>query len=773
MKFNHKFKLVNSSNAHREYKSENVNAHLDFLGESVLRVAIFNDKCENIPSFTVGVNKDLGKEFSFDDEKSGRNRLDLSGFEMTAPEVEVDGKIERFTLKNSIKIELNTDNFILSYYQNGARLFADRAPLAYNFGGEFGKGAYHYVTRESGENIFGLGDKSGKIDKSGKSYRIETSDSMGYDAEKSDPLYKHTPFYICRNSVGAYGIYYDTTDTAYVDLGREINNYYERFKFFKSSDDALIYYVFFGSPLEILRQYSRLCGKQAFPPKWSFDYCASTMAYTDAENSQEQMMNFLDKIKELDLSCSAFYLSSGYTSIGNLRLVFNWNYDKFPDPKGFVNEFKKNNIHIIPNIKPAFLQSHFMYDELAEKGYFIKNPDGTPYVTQFWDGLGSYLDFTNEDAQKFWQNQVTEKLLDLGIDATWNDNNEFDIKDEEALAHGFGESVSASRIRPTLTYLMVLSSYTAQRKMYKNKRPFLSTRSGNSGVRRFAQTWSGDNFTSFHDLRYCHYVGMTMSLSGFYFYGHDLGGFSGGMPSEELLLRWIQHGVFEPRLTIHSWNEDGTATMPWSYPQKIEAVREIFAERKTLIPYIYNCAYESVEQDLPIQAPPYIYFDDENIDVNTTAFMLGRNILAKCVLDEGKSGVNVYLPKGEIWYFENECLNGGITKYVEIPTDRAVPYFVKGGTVLPTDEGEYGFNKVEKLVFTVYPLKNGEFKSNFFTDDGESFNYLDNNCTKLEFTVNCTENAVEVTYKNLAKVELIPEIRLTPADSRTLIVKNK
>ena len=116
------------------------------------------------------------------------------------------------------------------------------------------------------------------------------------------------------------------------------------------------------------------------------------------------------------------------------------------------------------------------------------------------------------------------------MDATWNDNNEFDIQDPTAVAVGFGDKAApAAHIRPALTYLMVLSSYQAQMEMRPAERPFLSTRSAGIGLRRLAQTWSGDNYTSFHDLRYCHYVGMTLSLSGFYFYGHDLGGFSGEM----------------------------------------------------------------------------------------------------------------------------------------------------------------------------------------------------------------------------------------------------
>ena len=166
---------------------------------------------------------------------------------------------------------------------------------------------------------------------------------------------------------------------------------------------------------------------------------------------------------------------------------------------------------------------------------------------------------------------------------------------------GFGgKAAPAAHIRPALTYLMVLSSYQAQMEMRPAERPFLSTRSAGIGLRRLAQTWSGDNYTSFHDLRYCHYVGMTLSLSGFYFYGHDLGGFSGEMPSKELLLRWIQHGVFEPRFTIHSWNADGSATMPWSYPEVMDSVHALFDQRKALLPYYYSTAYRSVQEELPL-----------------------------------------------------------------------------------------------------------------------------------------------------------------------------
>lgn len=764
MKFNHKFTLDTALSDCYIYKCDNNLARIDFVNSGCIRVAIYKDNCRMLPTFNINP---LSCDYEY-----GRERLDTSGFAGVCPKVSYEDSLTVFSVNESIKIKLDLQNFILSYYSKEKLLFSDREVLAYNIEGEFGNECFHYVSRAQGERIYGLGDKGGELDKSGRAFRIETTDCMGYDAKSSDPLYKHVPFYICENSVGSYGIFYDTSATSYVDFGKEINNYYEPFKYFKTEDDCLVYYVFFGTKLEILQQFNHLCGKQAFPPKWSFDYCASTMAYTDAPKSEEKMNEFLDKIKELDIECSGFYLSSGYTSIGNGRYVFNWNKDKFPNPKEFVKHFRRNGIELIPNIKPAFLLDHPLYSELAEKGLFVKNADGTPFVTRFWDGNGSYLDFTNPNAADFWESKVTSTLLDYGIIATWNDNNEFDIKDKDARAFGFGNgTVSANAIRPALTYLMVNASYRAQIKNNPSLRPFLSTRGGGIGVRRLAQTWSGDNRTDFRDLRYCHNIGLTMSMSGFYFYGHDLGGFSGDMPSRQLLLRWLQHGIFEPRMTVHSWNKDGSATMPWSYPDIIDSVKALFAQRKKLRPYLYNCAYNAVENEIPINAAPLLYYSDDMLKCENNSMMLGRDILVSFVFDEDKETVCVYLPSDDNWYLDNKLYEGGQELSLTISPYEEMPYFVKAGCVLPVDEGENGFNSAEKLVFTVYPIENGCFESEFFDDDGVSFEYRNNNCVKLQFTVNCTADEIIVSYANKGNTKIIPDIRLCTADKRILKIQ--
>ncbi len=763
-KFHHSFKPSKEAPTQYIYTDGDTTAQLDFVSESCMRTAIYKNADSMLPTYSVNPeNTVLPKP---------RHRLCTDGFSLFTPQTAKTADSMQFELPNGIKIVLHTENFLLQYYRNSTLLFSDRAPLAYNFEQEFGKETYHYITRSPKERIFGVGDKAGTLDKAGRAFRIETADAMGYNAAESDPLYKHIPFFICENEVGCYGIFYDTADTSYIDFGKEINNYYPPYKYFKTEDDCLVYYVFFGTKLSVLQQFTRLCGKQAFPPYYSFQYCASTMAYTDAPHAQEKMDAFLEKLRETDLSCGGFYLSSGYTSIGIQRCVFHWNREKFPDPQGFIQKFHENGIAIIPNIKPAFLESHPLYKTIAGNGWFVKNPDGTPFVTEFWDGLGSYLDFTNPEAFAFWKQQVTKTLLDYGIAATWNDNNEFDIRDCDAMASGFGNgTVAAHRIRPLLTYLMVCASYEAQTAKNPQLRPFLSTRSGNIAVRRLAQTWSGDNTTSFRDLRYCHYIGLTMSMSGLYFYGHDLGGFHGAMPSRDLLLRWLQHGIFEPRFTIHSWNADGSATMPWSYPDCIDTVRTLFAQRKQLLPYIYTCAYQAVEQEIPLNAPPFLYYDDDMLYRYPDEMMLGRDVLAAFVFDEGQTSANVYLPKGSDWYLGEQRYQGGQTLTLSLPPNAPMPYFIRGGCVLPTDEAPYGFHTEEELIFTVYPVENGTFESEFFTDDGISFGYLQNNCVHLKFTVACTENTVSVTCENTGNMSLVPRLRLCAGDSRTFTVK--
>lgn len=174
-----------------------------------------------------------------------------------------------------------------------------------------------------------------------------------------------------------------------------------------------------------------------------------------------------------------------------------------PQPKQLSKAFHDAGLKLAVNIKPCLLQGHPQYQQLAELGLFIRDSqsDG-PERSSFWDDEGPHFDFTNPPAVRWWQKGVTEQLLEMGIDSTWNDNNEYEVLDGEARCHGFGKPIAIKHIRPVMPLLMMHTSLEAPQRFAPTLRPYLISRSGSAGMQRYMQTWSGDNRTSWQTLRY-------------------------------------------------------------------------------------------------------------------------------------------------------------------------------------------------------------------------------------------------------------------------------
>ena len=274
--------------------------------------------------------------------------------------------------------------------------------------------------------------------------------------------------------------------------------------------------------------------------------------------------------------------------------------------------------------------------------------------------MASYLDFTNPGAYAFWKDCVKTQLIEKGYRHIWNDNNEYDVQDESVLCDGFGRPVPAVRIRPLFSYLMARASREACEEAGVRE-PFNVSRCAIAGTQRVASTWTGDNFTSFDELRRNHRQVMTMALSGFWFFGPDIGGFAGPRPSEELFLRWLQYGVFLPRLTLHSWKPGEPSTMPWLYPERMDAVKRLFDLREKLLPTLYAEAERCRKENLPLLRPVFLH--DPAYDPESDCFLCGEKILVCPVFDEGAKEVTVALPRFGVWRLrgEGEAIPGGET----------------------------------------------------------------------------------------------------------------
>ncbi|UOQ45575.1 glycoside hydrolase family 31 protein [Halobacillus salinarum] len=736
------------------FKGEEQQVHLYILEEGLFRVySRFDELYSQRKTWAVAPGM---TDVPFE----GRDRFDLTPFHLPAYEVkEEKEKVHIWT--NSLKATVHLNGFFIDWYtkrgSDWVKIAGDRKTQSYNFNKQLGDGVYHYMERTPEERYYGLGEKSGEMNRHHKRYQMRTIDAMGYDAERTDPLYKFIPFYLVHSqeTSTSYGIYYDNYADSVFDMGAELDNYHGLYRYYQSKKGDLDYYFMLGPSIsDVVKTYTWLTGKMIFPPKWSLGYSGSTMTYTDAPDAQEQLKKFVEACKQFDIPCDSFQLSSGYTSKGDKRYVFNWNTSKVPDPVGMNEHFHEHGIAVCANIKPVLLDDHPFYKEAAERGLFIKDHSGIhPEISQFWDALGSYLDFTNRDTITWWKEKVKETLLDYGIDSTWNDNNEYEVWDDRAVADGFGDPLPLSYLKPIQTLLMMKASYDAQKEHAPEKRPYLISRSGGPGLQRYVQTWSGDNFTEWKTIRYNLKMGLSLSLSGVYNFGHDVGGFAGKAPEPELFIRWIQNGIFHPRFTIHSWNEDQTVNVPWMYPDHVEEIRHWMKERVKWIPYLYHLLHEAHVNNEPMLTPTFYHFEqDEKTFEENDEFMVGRSLLIANVMDKGQTKRTVYLPDhAGGWYDINasEWYAGGEEVTVDAPLSK-VPMFAQAGSVFPICDGDISFehNSDQSRGLLVFPRRgDGEVEQSFYEDDGETLEYQENHCSWITVKTITTEEQVDVQVK--------------------------
>lgn len=618
----------------------------------------------------------------------GRDRTDEASWPTVACKIATDDTAVRIAT-DALTLTATLAPFALTWALPDGRVFAaDRPAHAY----AFGRGMRHACARHEDDRYYGLGDKTGPMNLAGRRLRTTMLDSLGFDPERGDPLYKHWPFLLTRDGATgtAYGVLYDNMAAATFDLGCEHDNYYGPYRSYEAEDGDLDYYLFVGPRIaDVTRHFLDLTGRPALPPRWTLGYAQTAMAIADSDNAQERMERFIDRCGSERIPVSAFHFGSGYTSIGPRRYVFNWNRAKFPDPEGLMRRFHDAGMHVVANLKPCLLDDHPRYAEALVAGAFVADAAGGPAISQFWDGEGAHLDFTNPAGVAWWQRGLRGQVLATGIDVAWNDNNEYGFGDDDAVCEGFGTPVPLDLVRPVQALLMTRASLEEQRRHRPEERQFTVTRAGCPGIQRYAQTWSGDNSTSWESLKWNLRTGLGMSLSGMVNTGHDVGGFSGPVPGPELLIRWTQMGSLHPRFIMNSWKPDGVYTSPWLHPGATALIRDAIRLRYRLIPYLYSLMHDVAGHGIPPLLPPFAAFDGHETEGDD--LMVGPWLLACPVVTAGATDVLAVLPAGPQCWFDfwtGERHDSGQSVRIAAALDR-LPLLCPAGAILPmTDAGD-------------------------------------------------------------------------------------
>ncbi|WP_322071669.1 glycoside hydrolase family 31 protein [Paraburkholderia bannensis] len=747
------------------------------LEKDIVRVRVLPDgKARGTRSWAIAPGMD-------DVPIEGRDRLDLAGFALPRYTSEVTPDCVRVST-SKIRLTVKLDGGFCSWeIDKDGEWFAaleDRATQAYNFGW-WDERVYHYVRRLPGEMYLGLGERAGALDRANQSFRMTNVDAMGYSAKTTDPLYKHIPFYLTwrAQTQTGFGLFYDTLADCTFDMGRELDNYHGHYRHFIADHGDLDYYFIAsaGTPLDAVRRFTWMTGRPALMPKWGLGYSGSTMTYTDAPDAQARMNEFTDRCEEHDILCDSFHLSSGYTSIDDKRYVFNWNREKFPDVEGFVNRYLEHGVKLCANIKPCLLRDHPEFEHAQREGLLIRASNGEPAWVQFWDEVGAYLDFTNPATVTWWKARVTDALLRYGIASTWNDNNEFEIWTPNAIAHGFGKPFPAREAKVLQTLLMMRASRDAQRAYAPEKRPFLVSRSGCVGMHRYVQTWSGDNATSWETLRYNLKMGLGLALSGVSNIGHDIGGFAGPAPEPELFIRWVQFGVFMPRFSIHSWNDDGTVNEPWMYPELTPRIADLVKLRYRLIPYLYQLLHESSANYEPVLRPTFAEFPaDAQCYAECDDMMLGSSLLVAPVVEAGQRERQVYLPAGVRWvdYWSGAAFDGGQTVTLPAPWDKPVMLVREGGVIALNVAQQHFGQRADLRAFIVAPIAGeGRTSARYIEDDGETQAWRDGACGTWRIAAHSGEQTLAITVEREGDKRFLAdtiELHLPAHETRAIVL---
>ena len=726
--------------------TNSVEIRILFLTDSILRIraGFDGDFAEESYSLVMTAWEDRMDDFL----KGRRTRVEA------ADAVLSDGDREAVIEGRILKVVVEKDPFrICVYDKEGTLLHADIVDLAYM---EDSNHRRIHTSEISPEDCFyGFGEKSGSFNKAQKFMSMSPKDAMGYNPRETDSLYKHIPFYIKlnRGTRKAVGYFYHNTCECDFDMGREKSNYWKPHSRYRTDGGDIDLFLIAGpSVRQVVERYTDLTGKSAMLPRYALGYLGSSMYYPELDKDcDDAILDFIDTTREEKIPVDGFQLSSGYCTVetdkGIKRCVFTWNKKRFKDPREFFAQMEKRGVTVSPNVKPGILLIHPKLDEMKAKGMFIKASDSDePGIGTWWGGKGVFADFTNPSTRTYWKEMLKENVLEYGTSSVWNDNCEYDsLVDKDCRCDFEGKGGTIGQLKSVMSNIMCHITDEAIHETFTNTRPYIVCRSGHCGIQRYAQTWAGDNLTCWDSLKYNIATILGMSLSGVANQGCDIGGFYGPSPEAELMVRWIQNGIFQPRFSIHSTNTDNTVTEPWMYGDCTDYILEAIGLRYQLSPYLYSLMERAHETGLPIMEPMCSAFqEDVKCYEEGVDFMLGDSLLVANVVEKGAVSRKVYLPEGETFYdfYTRAAYEGGRT--VELPVDLgSIPLFVRSGAIIPMAEDRLDNLKTqqaEHLRILCAADRDGRFER--YEDDGISMDYEKGGCLKTSITMTAGERTV-------------------------------
>ena len=477
------------------------------------------------------------------------------------------------------------------------------------------------------EKIYGCGESFTGFNKRGQKIVMWADDANG---GQNEAMYKPIPFFM---SSRGYGLFMHTSSPVTCDFGK----YYNGISSLMIGDDEVDLFIFLGEPKDILNEYTTLTGKAAMPPLWSFGFWMSRITYF----SEDEGRAVVNKLRENRIPADVLHFDTGWFET-DWRCDYQFSKTRFKDAAKMMADFLKMGIHTSLWQLPYFVPKNTLFPEIIEKGLFVKDSKGNlPYED-------AVIDFSNPAAVTWYQDKIAG-LLRQGVSVIKADFGEAAPKD--GLYYSGRTGFYEHNLYP-LRYNKVVADITRQ----VNNETILWGRSAWAGSQRYPVHWGGDPANTNTAMSATLRGGLSMGLSGFSFWAHDIGGFVQKKP-EDIYRRWTPFGM----LTSHTRSHGTPPTEPWEYGQDfMDAFRLADEMRYKLMPYIYAQAKDCTERGLPMTRALFIeYPDDPGSWLIDNEYLFGSSMLV-APLFENVTKRDVYLPPGQwIDYQTGETYTGG------------------------------------------------------------------------------------------------------------------
>jgi alpha-D-xyloside xylohydrolase len=589
-------------------------------------------------------------------------------YDLSAPEVRIEDLSDelRFT-SGKLSVHIRKSAWNMQFYGDSEPITGGGAKTL-GFMDVAGQGQFlmQRLQLAVGECIYGLGERFGPLVKNGQSVAIWNEDG----GTASDLAYKNIPFYL---SSRGYGVLVNSTARVEFEIGTERVSQMQ----FSVPGEELDYFIFHGpDPKDVLEKYTRLSGRPALPPAWSFGLWLSTSFTTKYD--EKTVMQFIDGMLDRRIPLSVFHFDCFWMKQRHW-CDFQWDPQAFPKPRQMLEKIKSRGIKICVWINPYISQLSSLFAEGRDNGYFLKRPDGSVFQRDAWQPGMALVDFTNPAAAQ-WYCDKLQALLDMGVDCFKTDFGEFIPLDVV-----YHDGSDPALMHNHYAYLYNKAVFQLVEKSRGKQNALVFARSASIGSQKFPVHWGGDCEATFESMAEDLRGGLSLCLSGPAFWSHDIGGFT-GTATPQLYKRWIAFGLLSTHSRLHG---SDSYRVPWLFDEESVAVLRHFTRLKhRLLPYLLSIARDAHERGWPAMRAVFLEFPaDRACRQLDTQYMLGPSLLVAPVFRTDDLA-EYYLPPGRWTCLQtSKTLDGGQWHREKLDFMR-VPLLVRPNSIIPMSDNE-------------------------------------------------------------------------------------